>query len=105
MQNFLENGLKSRLMAKKFRLTENTKQRRVEIAEENVELANRIWRTIFLHEFSFENGSKGQFRLRTVGTGEDLKKYFNDSELRMQFSYMLYLFLPGRNRTSCSLGC
>jgi hypothetical protein len=73
MQNFLENGLRSRIMAKKPRLTENTKKKRIEIAEENVEFANRIWeRTIFLDEFSFETGPKGQFRVRrTSGTRED----------------------------------
>ena len=62
-------------MAKKPRLTENTKKRRVEIAEENVEFANRIWdKAIFLDKFSFETGPKGQFRVRrTVGTREDLE--------------------------------
>jgi hypothetical protein len=55
-------------MAKKPRLTENTKKRRVEIAEENVEFANRIGRKLFfLDEFSFETGSKGQFRVRRTG--------------------------------------
>jgi hypothetical protein len=73
MQNFLENGLRSRIMAKKPHLTDNTKEKRVEIAEENVEFANRIWeRSIFLDEFSFETGPKRQFRVRrTVGTRED----------------------------------
>jgi hypothetical protein len=34
-------------MAKKPRLTENTKKRRVEVAEENIEFANRIWGKLF----------------------------------------------------------
>jgi len=47
-------------MAKKPRLNENTKRRRVETAEENLELLEEIWRkTIFIDEFSFETGPKG----------------------------------------------
>jgi hypothetical protein len=34
-------------MAKKPRLTENTKKKRVKIAEKNVEFANRIWEITF----------------------------------------------------------
>jgi hypothetical protein len=54
-------------MAKKPRLTEDTKRRRVEIAEENIELSDDIWRkTIFIDEFSFETGPKGQTRVRRM---------------------------------------
>ena len=38
-QKILENGLHSRIMSKRPRLTENSKRRRVEIAEENVDFA------------------------------------------------------------------
>ena len=60
-------------MAKKPCLTENAKRIRVEIAEDNIQFDNRIWgRTIFLDEFSYETGPKGQFRVRrTVGTRDN----------------------------------
>jgi hypothetical protein len=60
-------------MAKKPRLTENTKRRRVEIAEENIAFLDEIWRkTIFIDEFSFETGPKGQIRVRRMrGTRDD----------------------------------
>ena len=60
-------------MSKRPRLTENSKRRRVEIAEENVDFAIRVWRrTIFIDEFSYETGPKGQFRIRrSVGTRDD----------------------------------
>ena len=75
-QKILEYGLHSRIMSKPKpspRLTENSKRRRVEIAEENVEFAIRVWRrTIFIDKFSYETGPKGQFRIRrSVGTRDD----------------------------------
>ena len=52
-------------MSKKPRLTENAMRIRVEAADENIEFENRIWgRTIFLDEFSYETGPKGQFRVK-----------------------------------------
>lgn len=60
-------------MAKKPRLTESAKRRRVEIAEQNSQYLEEIWRkTIFIDEFSFETGPKGQVRVRRmVGTRYD----------------------------------
>jgi hypothetical protein len=52
---------------KKPRLTENAKRRRVEIAEENFQYLKEIWqKTIFIDEFSFETGLKGQTRIRIM---------------------------------------
>ncbi len=52
---------------KKPQLTENAKSRRVAMAEENLELADNIWRrTIFIDEFSIETGPKGQVRVRRL---------------------------------------
>jgi hypothetical protein len=40
----LDAGLRSRIMTKKLRLTENPKHRRVEITEENIKFLDEIWR-------------------------------------------------------------
>jgi hypothetical protein len=60
-------------MAKKPRLNENSKRRRVDIAQENIEFLDEIWRkTIFIDEFSVETGPKGQMRVRRMrGTRDD----------------------------------
>jgi hypothetical protein len=49
-------------MAKKPRLTENTKKRRVEIAEENVEFDNKIWgETIFWMNSGLKQDQRDSF--------------------------------------------
>ncbi len=59
-----ENGLRSRIMAKKQKLTQAIKQKRIEIANENVMFNNNIWlKTYFLDQFSIQTGPSGQFRV------------------------------------------
>jgi hypothetical protein len=53
----LDAGLNSRIMAKRPKLTEITKQKRVEIAQENINFAEEVWkRCIFIDETTFETG-------------------------------------------------
>jgi hypothetical protein len=61
----IEAGLNSRIMAKKPKLTESAKQKRFEIAGENINFDESIWeKCIFIDELSFETGPKGEFRVR-----------------------------------------
>jgi hypothetical protein len=54
-------------MAKRPKLTEITKQKRVEIAQENINFAEEVWkRCIFIDETTFETGPKGQMRVRRL---------------------------------------
>jgi len=66
-KRLLEAGLNSRVMAHRPKLTENSKRRRVEVAEENVQYDNDIWRkTIFIDEISIETGPNGKIRVRRL---------------------------------------
>jgi len=59
-----ENGLRSRIMAKKPKLTQDIKQKRIEIANEYLMFNNDIWlKTYILDQFSIQTEPSGQFRL------------------------------------------
>jgi hypothetical protein len=61
----IEAGLPSRICAKRPKLTQNDKLRRVEVAAVNSRYDIEIWRKcIFIDEISFETGPKSQNRIR-----------------------------------------
>ncbi len=70
--HILETGLRSRIMAKRSKLTENSKQKRVQMAQENVHFSIYIWIlssvwiliSVFIDETNFQTGPNGQMRVR-----------------------------------------
>lgn len=68
-----EANLNSRIKAKKPKLTQVIKEKRIEIAENNSEFDINIWRKcIFIDEISFDTQSKNQSRVRRLpGTRYD----------------------------------
>lgn len=69
----VETNLKSRICAKRQKLTQNDKLRRVEVATINSQYDIEIWRKfIFIDGITFETGSKTQSRIkRLLGTRFD----------------------------------